>query len=69
MQENTHEPDERRVAEDFRRQLQERSLAGRAHPPTAELLRWLDQNAELLEQIAHVSCALRQALDLPQSSS
>ena len=35
-------------------------------PPAAELLRWLDQNAELLEQIAHVSRELRQALDLPQ---
>jgi hypothetical protein len=55
MEENTHEHDERCVAEDFRRQLQERLLAGRVHPPTAELLRWLNQNPELLEQIAQVS--------------
>lgn len=55
MEESTHAQEERRVAEDFRRQLQERALGGRSLPGTAELLRWLDQNPELLEQIAHVS--------------
>lgn len=55
MEERTREHEERHVAEDFRRQLQERSLGGRALPARAEMLRWLDRNPELLEQIAHVS--------------
>ena len=54
MEESTQQ-DERRIAEDFRRQLQERSLRGYVHPSTAERLRWLDQNSELLKQIARVS--------------
>src|SRR5206468_4999169 len=55
MEESTHEQEERRVAEDFRRQLQERALGGRTRPDTPELLRWLDQNPELLEYVAHAS--------------
>jgi hypothetical protein len=54
MEESTQQ-DERRIAEDFRRQLQERSLQGFVHQSTAERLRWLDQNPELLEQIAGAS--------------
>ena len=49
---NRREQEERRIAEDFRRQLQERALGGRALPALAELLRWLDQNPELLEYLA-----------------
>jgi hypothetical protein len=55
MDENTPEQDERQIAEDFRRQLQERALGGRTRPPNAELIRWLDENPELLEYIAHAS--------------
>ena len=55
MDENTFEQDERRIAEDFRRQLQERALGGRTRPPNAELMRWLDENTELLEYVAHVN--------------
>jgi hypothetical protein len=55
MDENTPEQDERQIAEDFRRQLQERALGGRTRPPNAELMRWLDENPELLEYIAHAS--------------
>jgi hypothetical protein len=45
---------EREAAEDFRRQLQERQLRG-AQPIPADLLRWLDENPELLEEVARVS--------------
>jgi len=68
MEESTQQ-DDRRIAEDFRRQLQERSLQGRVHPSTAERLLWLDQNPELLEQIARVSWALLLAPGSLQTSS
>lgn len=55
MDQSTHKQDERQVAEDFRRQLQERALGGRTRPATTELMRWLDQNPELLEYVAHAS--------------
>jgi hypothetical protein len=52
---NDEEQSEREAAEDFRRQLQERSLRGNVRPSPGDLLRWLDENPELLAQIAQVS--------------
>jgi len=52
---NVEQQREREAAEDFRRQLQERSLRGNARPSLAGLLHWLDENPELLAQIARVS--------------
>jgi|SRR5271157_270790 len=52
---NVEQQKEREAAEDFRKQLQEKSLGGHAQPSAAELLRWLDENPELLAQIARVS--------------
>jgi hypothetical protein len=46
---------EREAAEDFRRQLQERQLRGSALPSPADLPRWLDENPELLKEVARVS--------------
>ena len=42
MDKSNDEQDERQIAEDFRRQLQERALKGRSRPANAELMRWLD---------------------------
>src|ERR1035441_3071314 len=47
--------EERRAAEDFRRQLQERSLGDSPHPSAAEQFRWLNENDKLLERIARVN--------------
>jgi len=55
MNKSNDEQDERQIAEDFRRQLQECALKGRSRPANAELMRWLDENPELLEYVAHVS--------------
>jgi len=55
MDRSEHEENEREVAEDFRRQIQERALGGRVRPATAELMRWFDQHPELLEYVAHTS--------------
>lgn len=51
---NSEQQSERVAAEDFRRQLQERSLSG-VEPSLADRLRWLNENPELLERIARVS--------------
>ena len=51
---NVKQGEELAAAEDFRRQLQERSLQG-GHPSVAERLRWLEENSHLLDQIERVS--------------
>ena len=43
------------AAEDFRRQLQERSLQGGTRPSLQDLRRWLDENPQLLAEISRVS--------------
>lgn len=55
MEQDNREQEERRIAEDLRRQLQERVSAGRGHLTTDELISWLDRNPELLKKIADVS--------------
>lgn len=52
---NIEQQREREAAEDFRRQLQERLLRDGGQPSPADLIRWLDENPELLAQIARVS--------------
>jgi len=52
---NAEQQGEREAAEDFRRQLQERSLRGGAQPRLEDLRRWLDENPELLAEIAQAS--------------
>ena len=52
---NDEQQSEQEAAEDFRRQLQERSLQGGARPSLQDLRRWLDENPEFLAEISRVS--------------
>ena len=52
---NDEQQSEQEAAEDFRRQLQERSLRGGTRPSLQDLRRWLDENPEFLAEISRVS--------------
>jgi len=55
MENGEDEHEELDAAQDFRRQLQERSPRGHAHQTAADRLRWLDNNPELLARIGRLS--------------